>query len=279
MITQSQVLSLGDGREEESQELLGQVKRAEWECEGGVASLPLARPQMGCRQGSGPASGACGVAGSQSGWGRWSPGLSLSRRHRAGEGARRGSQTKTRGKKNGEREAAPAESRSGVRRAGRRARAGPAASAAPGKAGAGRSSGDSRTRGGQGEPGSSIGISGSATLGALLTTSLPPRIKMTAGECKWLARLSCLRPLRRRLRAEARGAAADTKNRPSGGGFFPSRTPAPPEPGPGLTCAGSEGPSGPRFGNRNVGRGAENCGTAKICLWILSKCPPQLSSS
>jgi hypothetical protein len=42
-----------------------------------------------------------------------------------------------------------------------------------------------------------IWISGSATLGAPLTTSLPPHIKMTAGECKWLARLDRLPPLRR----------------------------------------------------------------------------------
>ncbi|XP_049498240.1 uncharacterized protein LOC125930440 [Panthera uncia] len=68
---------------------------------------------------------------------------------------------------------------------------------------------------------------------------------MTAGECKWLARLSRLPPLCRRLRAEAPGAAAARPDEPPAAG--PAPPPAPPraagtpDPPPG---AGFEGRGG-----------------------------------
>lgn len=147
---------------------------------------------------------------------------------------------------------------SGVRRGG--------AWAARRKRGAARSCGDPRAGWGQGAARGSIWISGSATLGAPLTTSLPPRIKMTAGECKWLARLHRLPP-------SATGCGwrpgspptSWTAPRPA------ARAPAPPALGP--TPPALRARVDPGLGNKIWVAVAENCVSTKICSWMLNKCP------
>ena len=167
------------------------------QCEGG--GLPATNPPKLA------VSRACGVTvGEQPRWGGWGLRLSLPRDTK-GEGVQGEGEDRESGSGRG---CGPSHRQSRRQAGETRRRAHPGTR---GTQGAGE--------GGRPAPGRPIWISGSATLGAPLTTSLPPRIKMTAGECKQRAHLAaCLRGSR--LQAGLR-AAPPPPQIPRSGPFAP----------------------------------------------------------